>query len=472
MCIVCLVCYLDTAGKKCGATAMSVIGLACYAKYFWDNAGKTPEQVKAISRRRFARTVLHAYDRSPFYHDLYAAHGLRREDLKEVRASDLPAISKEVVREHFAQIATVDPSSPAAIRARTSGSTGKPCEFLYSKRMMTVVQANFARLVNRFGRHPIRLSDFPIRNIHVSSVGPGYASTQLLISGLERWHAQNITLNVALPASEWAERVAGARPNFLSGYPNAIEQLANLQIEGKVCLHPKKIICGGEGITTRQMEKLADVFDADVINYYACTEGMLLGAGGSSYQGIYLFDDIHYFETDDEGHLLITPLYNDAFPLIRYRMDDIVEGFVGNDPSGVLPFTHIDGIAGREISPLFFTNEEGETDYLPALLLDDIDADGLWRYQFVQRDRTHMSMCCVAQAGDTDRLERELRSQLSEILTRKGMRNLSCEIVFVDRLHVNPRSGKVPFTITEEENKNSYGIGMARAAHRRAASCR
>ena len=229
-----------------------LLTLARYARYFWDNTKKTPEEIRALSEARFRRTLLHAYDHAAFYKEFYHAHGLRREDLRAVPPAELPVVTKDMVRENFRGFAAISPDSRKAVPVHTSGSTGKACDFLYSRRMMTVMEANFVRLVNRVGAHRVGFGDLPIRNIHISSVGSGYASTQLLLGGLSKWHAENITLNIAEPAAEWTRKIAGARPNFLSGYPNAIEQLADLQEAGQIDLHPKKIICGGEGITARR----------------------------------------------------------------------------------------------------------------------------------------------------------------------------------------------------------------------------
>ena len=66
-------------------------------------------------------------------------------------------------------------------------------------------------------------------------------------------------------------------------------------------------------MTRAQMNELAEVFGGDVINYYGCTESLFIGAGSSWYDGIYLFDDVNYLETDAMNRLIITPLVNPAF---------------------------------------------------------------------------------------------------------------------------------------------------------------
>ena len=42
-----------------------------------------------------------------------------------------------------------------------------------------------------------------------------------------------------------------------------------------------------------EMRRLSELFGGDVINYYGCTESILIGAGASWYDGIYLFDDLN-----------------------------------------------------------------------------------------------------------------------------------------------------------------------------------
>lgn len=436
-----------------GRIGMSLAGLAVESRRYWDNCKKDSDALQAQSLRLFRRAAKRAWRTSPFYRSWYASLGITADVLDTIEPSALPVLTKAQVRANFRGIAAVPLTDGpdgqplprrGAVLAHTSGSTGKPCAFLYAPQLLTRAEANFVRLSNYGGDHFVGWGDLPIRSLHVASVGRGYASSLLLTSGLRKYHAESVVLDTAVPMESWRATLGGFQPNFLSGYPSCIALLAGLQEAGQICLHPKKVICGGEPLSPEQMARFQALFGADVINYYGCTEALLLGAGASWYEGLYLFDDLNYTETDEAGRLIVTPLYNPAFPLIRYRMNDILEGFSRGRNGAPLPFTHIDRVVGREEDLLWFTGPAGKRDFLHPLLLDDLDADGLLQYQFVQQDDTHFLLRCVAVPGQRAAVAAAVQAQLDTMLRRKGLENVRWQLVFADRLAADPAAGKVP----------------------------
>ena len=310
---------------------------------------------------------------------------------------------------------------------------------------MTTVEANFLRLSNLVGETRVGFSDLPIRALHAASIGDEYASSVLLSEGLSKYHAHCLLLDTAEPLNDWIGKIGSYSPNYISGYPSCLSLLLQLQLEGDIHLKPLKIISGGEPLKKELMMKLKEEFDADVIDFYGCSESLLLGAGSSWYDGIYLFDDMNYTEIDTEGHLIITPLYNSAMPLIRYRLDDIVSGFT-RAYEGPLPFTHIDKVIGRDNDLLWFINEHGMRDFLHPLILDDISTDGLNAFQVIRMDDHSFRLDCIAE-GPLDRISTDISRQLESLLEAKQMKTVRYEINFCSQLKRNAESGKVPLTI-------------------------
>lgn len=436
---------------------MSLMRLAAESRHYWNNCKKSSEELQAESLRLFRRTVKRAWRTSSFYRAWYRSCGLAYADLDAIPPEHLPVLTKQMVRDHFDDIASVPlrtaadgarvPVKGTALLAHTSGSTGKPCAFLYSPGMMTRMEANFVRLSNYGGEQFVGFGDLPIRSLHVASVGRGYASSLLLTSGLAKYHARSVVLDVSQPLQSWRAALGDFQPNFISGYPSCIALVAQLQRQGEIELHPKKIISGGEPLSDAQMQELHSLFGADVINYYGCTEALLVGAGASWYDGMYLFDDLNYTELDDRSRLILTPLYNPAFPLIRYQMNDILEGFRRGDSRAALPFTHIDRVVGRAEDVLWFVREDGTQDFLHPLLLDDLDVPGLVQYQFVQRSDTDFLLRCVADTAHRQAVEEAARRQIGTMLRRKRLENITWQLVFTDHLELDAATGKVPLIV-------------------------
>lgn len=434
-------------------------GLKYYRHCHWPRA-----EILALSERLFRQTVKSAYRHSPFYREFYASRGIRYRDLSRLEPADLPVIDKETVRRHFDRIATIP--VPENTRregderlrllpgigylVHTSGSTGKPCSFLYSPSAITALEANFVRLSVAGGQNRVTFRDFPIKSLHVSSVGRGYASMLLAQNGLKSYHAQSVIVDASTPLEEWPDKIGSFVPSYLSGYPSCINILAGMQQNGKLNIRPKKIITGGELLGKEEMRRFSQLFGSDVINYYGSTESILIGAGADWCDGLYLFDDLNFLETDSQNRLIITPLTNRAFPLIRYRLDDIVEGFT-RDFVPPLPFTHIDRIAGRVEELLWFINEKGKKDFLHPLFLDDLDVGGIEKYQFEQSGASNFTIRCMASTDHAAEREKEIRRQLDEMLRRKAMRNVKYRVEFVDRIAPDPVTGKIKLVIRREK---------------------
>ena len=130
-------------------------------------------------------------------------------------------------------------------------------------------------------------------------------------------------------------------------------------------------------------------------------------------------------------------------------MDDIAEGFT-KDFVPPLPFTHIDRIAGRVEELLWFENEKGKKDFLHPLFLDDLDVEGIEKYQFEQTGNSGFVIRCIASAENKVNLEKKIREQIDRMLRGKNMMNVKYRVEFVDRIAPDPVSGKIKMVIKKE----------------------
>ena len=439
----------------------SILKLVVRGAEFYYDSKFSREKIQNYSLKKFRQTVKYAYKYSKFYKKYYSSNGIKYKDLDNIDPKEIPLMSKQLVIENFYDIATrkINPLSikkalkskellPRAGRyflVHTSGSTGTPCNFLYDRNAIVNLESNFIRL-SIGGKNPIGFRDFPIRSVYIAPVGSGYACTALALNGLKAYHAKGIVLDASKPLSEWKSIINNYSPNYLSGYPSCIRMAAELQEEGEIKFKPKKIITGGEPLNHETAVYFSNLFGADIIDYYGCTESILLGAGASWYEGLYLFDDLNYYETDSRNRLIITPLYNKIFPLVRYQLNDMVEGFT-KEKYGTLPFTHIDRVVGRNEDIMWFNNSHGNRDFLHPLFLDDLNVKGISKYQFIQQNNESFILKCVKMPYAKDNIENEIKVQIDTFLKKKQMQNIKYKIVFVDNIEVNPHTGKTKLVI-------------------------
>lgn len=435
-----------------------------YGKELCKHDKLTREAVLEYSEVQFRKIIKYAYNNSKFYKNYYKANGIKYDDLDGIPIEQIPSIDKKMVRENFYDI-SVKEVNPCKVQealksqdllprvenyylVHTSGSTGIPTNFMYSKKALMILESNFVRL-SITGDNPVGIKDLPVKSLYIAPVGSGYACTALAIFGMQKYHCKSVVINAQKPLNEWIEIIKDYKPSYLSGYPSCINLVASLQEKGEINISPKKIITGGEPLSEELASYYKKVFNADIIDYYGCTESIFIGAGTTYYDGIYLYDDLNYLEVDDNNKLIITPLYNKEFPLIRYKLSDVVDGF-NKEGYGNLPYTHINKVMGRSEELMWFINEDGKKDFLHPLFLDDLNVNGITKFQFVQKSKRFFKIKCVTVSyEDKQKQEENIRKQINIFLKNKKMRNLKYEIDFVKDIPVNKVTGKCKMVIKD-----------------------
>jgi len=105
------------------------------------------------------------------------------------------------------------------------------------------------------------------------------------------------------------------------GYPSVVEILGELVESGKISVSVLRVVSCGEPLSGGLREYFERIFNTVVINYYEASEALVLGTETNSEYGMYLFDNMNYFEIIDDK-IYVTCLYNFAQPLIRYEISD------------------------------------------------------------------------------------------------------------------------------------------------------
>jgi phenylacetate-CoA ligase len=159
--------------------------------------------------------------------------------------------------------------------------------------------------------------------------------------------------------------------------------------------------------------------------------------------GMYLMEDEMIFEIASD-HLLVTNLFNEALPLIRYRMDDVLVPVPG--APGSWPFRRIQEVVGRTEQALTFLNRHGVEDFIHPIVIVELIIEGLKAWQIVLLGKTSFRFRAQFEEGlteaETGAVEGRIHQRVREILLEKEMGNVVFEIEPVARLEVDPHSGK------------------------------
>lgn len=328
--------------------------------------------------------VEHAYRNVPYYRSEFDERGLDPRDLSGVAdLAALPVLERRTIA--VGRDRLMSREALAGRRGRlhamtTTGSTGAPLEIVVSSAELAQSRALAHYGHIRSGRRlsdvvahvcvPERLAD---RGHALARLGVGRTVPVDLLEGVE---ANLATL----------ERM---QPDVIYGYPSYLSLLAHAALDRTgVGIQPRLIITNGEVLGRSVRSLLAAAFGSDVRNSYGSVEFHQI-AFGCRAQSLHVLPSV-IVEVDSEtvgddrcGDILVTSLYHQTMPLIRYRLGDRVQLRDGPCACGD-PLPAIETVVGR--SDDFVTLPSGRKVSARAInLLESID--GILEYQIVQQER-------------------------------------------------------------------------------------
>lgn len=258
-------------------------------------------------------------------------------DLREAYPLGLQAVpDEEIVRIHS-----------------SSGTTGTPVIIPYTQKDVDDWATMFARCYEMAG----------ITNLDRIHITPGYGLWTAGIGfqlGAEKLGAMTIPMGPG-NTDKQLRMMQDMKSTVLcatSSYALLLaEEIAKRNLTNNIYL--KKGVIGSERWGDKMRKRIANELGVQLYDIYGLTEVYGPGIGMScDYEcGMHYWDDYLYFEIVDPktgevvpdgeiGELVITTLYKEGAPLIRYRTHDLTRFITGDCPCGS-KFPRIDTILGR-----------------------------------------------------------------------------------------------------------------------------
>ncbi|GAB2606824.1 phenylacetate--CoA ligase [Paractinoplanes abujensis] len=290
--------------------------------------------METVLKERLGPT-LEAAARSPFYaargvpagRDELAAYPLTtKQDLRDAYPFGLLAVDR-------AELATYHESS---------GSSGVPTASYYTP-------ADWEDLVERYARKHvgIRPDDlFLVRTPYALMITGHLAHAAARSRGATVVPADNRSL--AMPYAKVVRVLHDLGVTLTwSLATDTLIWAAAARLKG---LRPEKdfpalraLFVGGDPLGPAKKKRIAEIWAAPVVEEYGATETGSL-AGECPYGKLHLWADRALFEVHDpvtgqttptgRGQLVVTPLYREAMPLLRYNLEDAVEVSTPGCPCG------------------------------------------------------------------------------------------------------------------------------------------
>ena len=157
-------------------------------------------------------------------------------------------------------------------------------------------------------------------------------------------------------------------------------------------------------------------------------------------------------------HWLATNLFNQTVPLIRYRVNDVLEQTEAPASSSVSPFRWIKAIAGRNELPFELVNNDGDLEPISQLGLLYLPVPPLQGLQLVIYDAQQIEFRVVISDQQLpfqrESKLRDVRRAIQEWLVGKRMeKNVRFEVKAVDQLEIDPQNGKAKLIIRRSSEK-------------------
>lgn len=262
----------------------------------------------------FIRLFQMAYDESPFYHKLYSENGICRTDIKSLDdISKLPIITKDDVRANADDI--LIGHKWQAMKAYTSGTTGKS---LYIYQDMPSVWREQAYLY-----HYRRLCGFTYGEALVSLRGhldSRQFSMRLPVGNILYLSSYQIRRENVF---RYRDEILKHKPKAIEGYPSSIYNLCCLFKEMGVTIHIPLCFTSSETLFDYQRKLFHEILGCETYDWYGCTEKTIALVETKNHDGYYELPGYSINEYMDDG-VVTTSLINDCFPLIRYKVNDLI----------------------------------------------------------------------------------------------------------------------------------------------------
>ena len=293
------------------------------------------EEMEAIQLTRLKDTVKQVWEKVPAYRKKMEDAGVKPEDIQNLKdLAKMPFVTKQDLRDNYPfGLFAVDKEELVRIHA-SSGTTGKPTVVGYTKRdlemwtecvsriavMGAATKQDVAQICFGYGMFTGALGlHFGLENIGATLVPSSTGNSEKQIMYMKDF---GTTLLVATPS--YALRLA--------------EVALSMGIDPKKDLNVKIGLVGSELLTEAMREEMHKLWGNDMLvtSNYGMSELMGPGVSGECEHmcGMHINEDYFIPEIIDpktgevlppgeKGELVVTCIYKEGLPLIRYRTKDV-----------------------------------------------------------------------------------------------------------------------------------------------------
>ena len=376
-----------------------------------DRVWRLNEEQLEKYREKCFKQVLKKAKKVPMYRKKYKGIDLDKISLKNIEK--LPILTKEDLRKNFPDgIVPEGFNVKKAHLVSTSGSTGQPTS-IYTD-FYTIIKAlmGFVRELKEYG-----ISWRKDKMTLIVDLTRGAIEEAYFEKGLPIKFKNMQFLHVGEDVEKMIEKIDKFKPKFIGGYPGVLRALAVLKRKGYgKNIEPEVMASSGAVLDEYTKKYIEEAFGAKIYDVYGSTE-----AGPIAFeckQGNYHlhYDMVHVEVLDDNfepveygeaGQIVVTKLYGNATPIIRYNgMNDYIIPLKKKCNCGInTPL--IGKIAGRKADSIILPSGKiippSSITGIPAKVMEELNTKKILQFQILQKSVDRVEVLVVIDEEQRDK---------------------------------------------------------------------
>lgn len=287
----------------------------------------SPDKIKEWQLARLSHLVHTAYDKSPYYHELFNSIGIKPEDIRTFEDLEkIPPLTKDIIRERFDDIKLSDTSGLHFKYCTTGGSTGNPTKYIKDNDSWGFDNAFNIRMWKQVGYHYgdkfLALGSSSLFPVNKKSLLHDW---YYRLKGKIPFNAMNLS-DERLQAC--VELIRKEKLHYVYGYASSIFLLAKYVIDKHLgdAVNIKACFPTSEILTDVYRDTIIRAFGCKVVNVYGAHDGGIVACDSGDGFKVSYNCIVQLLEKGvDNGTALLTDVNSLAFPFIRYQLGDVVE---------------------------------------------------------------------------------------------------------------------------------------------------
>ena len=374
------------------------------------NPRASRDRIIAFQERRLRELVAHAYERVPYYHDLFKRARIKPGDIRTLAdLSLIPTTSKATLQSLDMRDVTAKGTDPRRLIVRkTTGTTGLPLTIYRNRAESAAIVAMVWRIRREFG---VTSSDKVIslawKRPDSETGGPKKKRGAIRRAlGFPTW----TKINCIRPMEEIASELRREQPDVILGYAGVLGRLAEFLGKDAEGIRPRLVVSVSEALSSIARTRIETALGATVRDVYAAWELGLMAYECRTGGTYHTCDDNVILKVrrlngsdaaaGESGEVIGTSLHYAAMPFIRYEIGDVATRGPDRCACGS-PFGTLRAIDGRVQD--YFRLPDGRV--IHPMEITGIIRESVYRsmrqYQIVQETRERVVAHVIPLSDDS-----------------------------------------------------------------------